>query len=520
MGKQQPLEALVERLDPNTLSIDNAAGVPIRLFANEEVAIERNAVAQIRSFAGLATHIAELVAEADFFGGGDAALERIVLTPDFHAGSGIPVGTVAATRGFVLPKAVGNDVCCGMRLLLTDLRPAEIEGREEELERALRGIFFEGRRDIPMSPRQREAMLREGLCGLYETRGDNAARGLWRRYDPRRQLDEIERVHHLGSLTAREVFSFGDFIEASGEVDSRDAQIGSVGGGNHFVELQALDDLLDAPSAHAWGLERDRVAIMAHSGSVGLGHMVGGYFGRLARELYPDGLEDPPDGFYPLPTIGPHAAEARRYLDAMRNAANFAFANRLFLGLMTLEALERAVGRPVDARLIYDVPHNLIWGADDGPAAPDSAGFVHRKGACPAFGPEPERDGPWRYTGHPVVVPGSMGTASFVLAGRGARRALSSACHGAGRVLSRGAARNVDEATYAEAMRPIRVVTPIDPDAPMTRRRSDILERYHRRVREEAPFAYKPVRPVIDSIEGAGIAKPVARLRPLLTVKG
>src|SRR5262249_25553729 len=148
---------------------------------------------------------------------------------------------------------------------------------------------------------------------------------------------------------------------ASGASDGRDIQIGSVGGGNHFVEMQTVEEILDGPSAYAFGLSRGAVTIMAHSGSVGLGHMVGGDFGQQARALSPRGVPHPEHGFYAIPTVGPHAAAAGDYLDAMRNAANFAFANRLCLGLMALRALSETLGREVSARLVYDAPHNLIW---------------------------------------------------------------------------------------------------------------------------------------------------------------
>jgi tRNA-splicing ligase RtcB len=384
----------------------------------------------------------------------------------------------------------------------------------ERLMSLLRALFFAGRRDIPMSPRQREALLRDGLPGLAATSDDNVGAGTWAYYDRRAQEEELGRVHFGGGLPARGLFAFADFVRGSGRRDGRDAQIGSIGGGNHFVELQRIDHISDGATAHAFGLERDRLAIMAHSGSVGLGHAVGGHFHDRARALHPRQLPQPAHGFYVLPTHGPHAREAAAYLDAMRNAANFAFGNRLFLGLVCVRALSEILGRRVGARLVYDLPHNLIWQESDGET------FIHRKGACPALGPEPERDSPFRYTGQPVIIPGSMGAHSYVLAGAGNRAALQSACHGAGRVLSRGESRHVDEATYAGSVGKLRVVTPIDPRAYEVRSRRDVLAKYHERLREEAPYAYKSIAPVIETVEEAGIARGVARLWPILTVKG
>ena len=514
------LDSVLRRVDSATARVENRFGIPITLVAREDVVVEADGVEELLRFASLQGTLEDLRAWEStgrigpFWGEGSGCIRSIVLTPDFHKGAGIPVGTVVDARGFVVPQAVGNDVCCGMRLLATDVDRREIAPHIGALRRRLRAIFFQGQRDIPMSPRQREAMLREGLFGLHEASGDNARTGIWAHYDPRSQLDDLERVHFNGALSAKGTFAFDAYIQSSGRSDGRDIQIGSVGGGNHFVEIQAVDELVDGATARAFGLSKDTVTIMAHSGSVGLGHMVGGYFNERAYSLYPKGVPHPEHGFYVLPAWGPHAKEARAYLDAMRNAANFAFANRLFLGLMVVRALSEVLGRKVEGRLVYDAPHNLIW-------EPESGGerYLHRKGATPAPGPDGAA-GPFAFTGHPVIIPGSMGDASWVLAGAGCDELLASACHGAGRSLTRGRAAHVDEDAYRRSMERLHVVTPLDPDAPNVRRRRDILEKYHQRLKEEAPYAYKPITPVVRSVEDAGIARRVAKLWPLVTVKG
>lgn len=514
------LQDVARRIDATRVQIVNDSRVPVTLFAKEELSIERDAVEQLLGFVSIEATL-RAIADAEragrcapFWGDAPGRLRAVVVTPDFHRGGGIPIGTVADAERFVVPQAVGNDVCCGMRLLATDVGRDELEPALDRLQERLRALFFAGQRDIPMSPRQREALLRDGLAGLADTSDDNAGAGTWAYYDRRAQTADLERAHFGGSLPARGLFAFADFVRGSGARDGRDAQIGSVGGGNHFVELQVVDQLFDGASARTFGLARETVAIMAHSGSVGLGHAVGGHFHDLARDLYPHELPRPAHGFYALPTGGPHAAKAAAYLDAMRNAANFAFGNRLFLGLMMVRALSEVLGRRVESRLVYDAPHNLIWGEPGGDR------FIHRKGACPAFGPAPESDSPFRYTGQPVIIPGSMGAHSFVLAGAGTDEALASACHGAGRVLSRGATRHVAEADYTQAIEQLRIVTPIDPRAYDVRSRRDVLANYHERLREEAPYAYKPITPVVETVQEAGIARQVARLWPLLTVKG
>lgn len=515
------LDALVHRIDDTRSILPNPHGVPVTLFANRDVPIELEAVEQALAFIDVQGTIDDIAGAeragtiAPFWGDEAGRLERVVLTPDFHRGGGIPVGTVGQARGFVVPQAVGNDVCCGMRLLVTDITRDELAPHIDTIHRPLRAVFFQGQRELPMSPRQREALLREGLWGLHETRADNASTGLWRHYDARAQEADLARVHFQGVLPARGTFAFGDYIAGSGAIDSRDSQIGSIGGGNHFVELQVIDEILDGTTAHTWGVTANTVAIMAHSGSVGLGHPVGGFFLDRARDIYPRQLKRPDHGFYVIPTRGPHATLGARYLDAMRNAANFAFGNRLFLGLMAVRVLSDVLGRDVGARLIYDAPHNLIW--DD----ERSGVHLHRKGACPALGGDPALvASPFRYTGHPVIIPGSMGAASYLLAGEGNEAALCSACHGAGRNLSRSKSRHVDERTFASSLEGLRVVAPIDPTGPDVRLRRDVLAAYHDRLKEEAPYAYKDITPVVQTVEDAAIARRVARMWPLLTIKG
>jgi tRNA-splicing ligase RtcB len=382
MSGSKRLESLVNRRDDSVSTISNPHGVPITLFANRDVPVELEAVDQALELVSVQGTIeetwnAERSGQASrFWGDAVGSVRRVVLTPDFHRGAGIPVGTVMETERFVIPQAVGNDVCCGMRLLVTDVTRDELAANLDALDAPLRAVFFQGRREIVMSPRQREALLREGLWGLLETSADNQGTGVWRHYDARAQEQDLARVHFQGVLPARDTFAFGDYIQSSGGADGRDSQTGSVGGGNHFVELQVIEEILDGQTAHAWGVAADRVAIKAHSGSVGLGHAVGGHFLDRAREIFPRELRRPEHGFYVIPTDGPHAALAAKYLDAMHNAANFAFANRLFLGLLAVRVLSEVIGRAIEARLVYDAPHNLIW--DE----PGRTSYVHRKAAA------------------------------------------------------------------------------------------------------------------------------------------
>src|SRR3954470_20028985 len=186
MGRRRKLDAVARRVDATRVRIDNPWGVPVTLFANPEIPVDADAVEELLRFVSLQETL-ETLADGErsgrippFWDGEAGRIASVVATPDFHRGSGIPIGTVADARGFVIPRAVGNDICCGMRLLVTDLTRGEVEPILDRLSTPLRANFFEGKRDIRMSPRQREALLRDGLRGLSETRGDNAGAGIWR----------------------------------------------------------------------------------------------------------------------------------------------------------------------------------------------------------------------------------------------------------------------------------------------------------------------------------------------------
>ena len=385
----------------------------------------------------------------EFFGITDPGITRVVLTPDFHKGSGVPIGTVTETNGFVIPKAIGNDICCGMRLLVTDLPADMLTPHWEAIQRALRAIFFEGKRNIPMSPRQRQAVLQDGLPGLLGTIEDNINAGIYKGYDVVAQRDDLDRIHNHGSFHADGIFGFDKFIKSSGKIDGRDPQIGSVGGSNHFCEIQNIDEIMCGESARQLGVVRGNVAIMVHSGSVGLGHAVGGHFIDLAREIFPKGVKHPKNDFYPLPIVGPNEKNGKWYIDSMNNAANFAFANRLFLGMMVVRAIKDATGLDFSAKLVYDAPHNLVFHNKK-----NENSYVHHKGSTPAEGPKKETD----WMGAPVLIPGSMGSFSYLLTGLGNTDAMESACHRAGRLLSRGAAGHMSDVDFNEQTQKLRIV--------------------------------------------------------------
>jgi len=502
----------LKRLDSTRCLIANKSGVDATLFANEEVPVEAAALDELLGFLQLQRTIEQLSERAPGFLPPCAKVERVAVTPDFHKGAGIPIGTVLATNGFIIPAAVGNDINCGMRLHVTTLTADKVSEHLDQVETKLRHVFFEGGRDIAMTRVQREALLREGLTGLLASVPASQTQGQWRAFHEHSER-ELASVERKGSLSASRIIGLESLLGRDGL--SRDSQIGSIGGGNHFVELQRIEKILDGQTAHAWGLRPGQVTIMVHTGSVSVGHQSAGFCRNLVRGIYPQGLKHPENGVYVLPDSERFQREVQDFWDALHNAANFAHANRLFLALMALESLRSVLGE-ADMHLVYDAPHNLVRREQTS----SGTRFLHRKGACPARGMDSMAETRFAFHGEPVLVPGSMGASSFVLAGLGNSDALSSASHGAGRVLSRGEALKVDQAAFTRFMREFRVVTPVDFRRTDVRQRRAIVDRKLEDIKKEAPYAYKGIGPIIRTLTDAGIARPVAELRPLLTVKG
>jgi tRNA-splicing ligase RtcB len=499
------------RVDPTLLTLANAWDIPVRVFANEQIPLGREAVDELLNVLAIQATVDTLRDQVPgFFAAPDPAITDVVLTPDFHKGAGIPIGTVLRTRGFAVPQAIGNDVNCGMRLMATSLRHEQVAANLDVIERALRHQFFEGGRGIALRPAQREALLRFGLPGLLES--SNVAADGWHLEAGTADNADLAHMHGGGGYPAPLLPQMAEYVSGAGGT-SYDSLIGSLGGGNHFAEIQYVRRIHDRAAAHAWGLSEGQVVVMVHAGSLGVGHIANSSVLDLLQAIYPASLPRPANGIYPLP-VGEHAAAAfDRFTMALHNAANFAFGNRFYLSLMMQRGLAAAVG-DLETRVIYDAPHNLMWPEADGRA------FIHRKGATPAGGWEQVAGTAYEHWGEPVIVPGSMGAPSYLLLGAGHAGALCSACHGAGRLLSRGAAMQVDDAELDAFLSAFRIVTPLDPRRPDLRGRRDILAKWRQEVKQEAPFAYKNITPVMETLRDGGVARPVAEFFPLLTVKG
>lgn len=404
------------------------------------------------------------------------AVLRVRATPDFHPGdSGVAIGSVLHTRGLVVPAAVGTDINCGMRLHVADISVDAFLAKRDAFVERMKGHYFFGTRDVAMSSRAAEALFRDGLPGwLLETLGQPL--GCVARADLGQLDRESTRVHLGGSLEGDPAWAPSG-LTREGVV--RDAGLATIGGGNHFVEVQRVEAVHDRARAWEWGVREGQLAFMIHSGSRDVGKHVGVAWGDRVRAAWPAGEPFPESGILPLA----EPALVAEYLRAEATAANYAFLNRLLLAELLRQTLRELFG-DVEAPLVYDVPHNLTL--------PYEGGWLARKGACPAE------------ENQPVIIPGSMGAASYLLVGRGEPTSLQTASHGAGRSrsrfdMARGGADRREEALG---------LTGVD----------CVSLRAERRI-EEAPAAYKPIGPVVAAQVEAGIVGEVARLAPLLTFK-
>ena len=464
------------------LPVGTVAGmrVPARVFADAELLA---AIEQDHSLEQLA-NVATLPGIVD------AALAM----PDIHQGYGFPVGGVAATSvgdGVISPGGVGYDINCGVRLLTLPVSFDELGGRREAL-------VHELSRRVPVGTGGKGA--REGV------RGASLDRVL--RLGPRALVDDLgigseEELHFTesgGCLPGAEAAAVSPRARERGA-----GQIGTLGSGNHFLELQRVSEVHDERAAAAFGLRLGQITVLIHSGSRGLGHQVcTDFVKRMDARLGHYGIELPDRQLSCAPVQSP---EGQDYLRAMAAAANFAWANRAALAHRVRESVASVLGRQEAAgvRQVYDVAHNVA-------KLEEHAGrtvCVHRKGATRAFPPgHPEIPPDYAEVGQPVFIPGSMGTASFVLAGRAGamERSFGTTCHGAGRRMSRTAVR---KAVDGSALR-----RQLEADGIVVRAPSA------RGLAEEAPEAYKDVDRVVEIVERAGLAARVVRLRPVGVIKG
>jgi tRNA-splicing ligase RtcB len=420
-------------------------------------------------------------------------VEAVMAMPDVHQGYGFPVGGVAATEapdGVVSPGGVGYDINCGVRLLAAPFSIDELGGRRTALVHEISRLVPAGagrKGSLAARGKELDDVMIEGARAVVDRHGLGTA-------------DDLTRTESGGRLPGADPRRVSERARVRGA-----EQLGTMGSGNHFIEVQTVERIVDETVAEAFGLSEGQVTILIHSGSRGLGHQIcTDYVKRMdaVQRRYGIVLPDRQLACAPI-----SSAEGQAYLGAMACAANFAWANRQAMAHRVREAVTAVIGPAAAARTrqVYDVAHNI---AKLEPRSGRTV-CVQRKGATRAF-PAGSIEIPsiYRQVGQPVFIPGSMGTASYVLVGLpgSLEKSFGSACHGAGRRMSRTGARR--EITGAQLRRELEAegIVVRCPSA--------------RGLAEEAPFAYKDVDQVVRVVERVGLAAPVARLRPVGVVKG
>ncbi|MDJ0597576.1 MAG: RtcB family protein [Crocosphaera sp.] len=483
MIKKQDLQFINDYLWEIPTAFNEKMTVPVWIFADEgllEAALNDLSLIQgvnVACLPGLVGHVA--------------------IMPDVHQGYGMPIGGVMASRvpdGIISPGAVGYDINCGVRLLVSEIDYQSAIPYLETLAHVLysncpSGVGRKGQ--ISLSVAQLEKVCHQGACWtLQQGYGTD---------------EDLRRTEEFGCIEGADYSSVSERAKERGK-----GQLGTLGAGNHFLEVDVIEEIFDPQAANIMGLWEGCLAVQIHCGSRGFGHQIcTDYVQDFQWAVINYGIELPDRELVCAPLDSP---EGQSYLGAMKAAANYAFANRQTLAHLARCSFQQVFGLQASAmplHQVYDIAHNMAKIEKHLIQGENLTVCVHRKGATRAFGSNFE-DLPseYRALGQPVLVPGSMGTESWVLLGIGANDELSfgSSCHGAGRVMSRHKAK---KSIRGQLLR-------------------EELEKEGIRVQvgslpglaEEAPSAYKDVSQVIKTVAKAGIASPVARLRPLVVVKG
>ncbi|MEW6567534.1 MAG: RtcB family protein [Chloroflexota bacterium] len=457
--------------------------VPVRIFANErliEDALQDQSIEQAVNAATL-----------------PGLVSHVTVMPDVHQGYGFPIGGVAATRlpdGVISPGAIGYDINCGVRLLSSRIPLSQAEPLLRDLAVTLyqncpSGVGVKG--SVPLTAKELDRVCRLGAQ--------------WAQKNGYAQPSDLERTEEFGRIEGADP----DCVSGRAKERGR-PQLGTLGAGNHFIEVDLVEQVFHAEAAAAMGLAEGMLALQIHCGSRGFGHQIcSDYVHEFQSAVQRYGIRLPDRELVCAPLNAP---EGRRYVAAMACAANYAFANRQILAHHARRSFEQVFAERFDdwsLRQVYDIAHNMGKIEDHIIDGQRLRLCVHRKGATRAFGPGFEGlPAEYRALGQPVLVPGSMGTASWVLLGteESMRLSFGSTCHGAGRVMSRHQAKR---SIRGERLRQ-------ELEAQGVRIQAGSMPG----LAEEAPQAYKQVDDVVEVVAQAGIAVRVARLKPVVVVKG
>jgi tRNA-splicing ligase RtcB len=422
----------------------------------------------------------------------------VLVMPDAHQGYGPPIGGVVPTRypdGVISPGAVGYDINCGVRLMGSNLMAGEVK---HEVENLISALF----RNIPSGVGEGGGVRKVSGREIDDVLIKGAAWAVRAGYG---RQDDLERLEEGGAMSGADPSAVSSRAKQRGG-----GQLGSLGSGNHFVEVQEVVEVYDREVARAFGLFQSQLVLSIHSGSRGLGHQVcDDYVRELQAAVQKYHIQLPDRELVCAPLDSP---EGRRYFGAMVAAANFAWANRQCMAHLARQSiLEVLAGkvRTLDLYTIYDVAHNIAKIEEHVVDGKKMKLCVHRKGATRAFGPGHPAIVPfYRAVGQPVLVPGDMGTASYVLVGTAdaMEESFGTTCHGAGRTMSRAAAKKkIHGGTLRQELEGQGIHVRASSMAGLA---------------EEAPEAYKDIDAVVQVVQGAGLARMVAKLRPLAVMKG
>ncbi len=482
MITKQNLKKISEYLYEIPASFRKDMKVPARIYADEkllEKILEDKSLEQ-------AVNVATL-----------PGIQKYALAmPDIHQGYGFPIGGVAAIEtknGVISPGGIGYDINCGVRLLASEVSKKELAPHLEDLIEILFAT-------IPTGVGSRGKLKVKGneLDEVLEKGAEWAAK---KGFGSREDLNYIEAA---GKLEWADPSKVSDTAKKRGS-----DQIGTLGSGNHFLEVQYVEQIFNEELGRAFGLFPGQITVMIHTGSRGLGHQTcTDYIRKFHNSLskFKIRLPDPELIYVPF-----ESKEGQDYFGAMAAAANFAWTNRQYLMYLTREVWQNFLAGKLktDLRLIYDVAHNIAKIEEYEIDGKRTKVCVHRKGATRAFGPQnPETPEIYKNLGQPVIIPGSMGTASYLLVGtkKAEEESFGSVCHGAGRVMSRKKAKMMIRGTELQKELEMKGIYARTYSMPG--------------LAEEAPQAYKDIDKVINVVTGAGLAQKVARLKPMGVIKG
>ena len=473
LQRQGPLRLIMKKQPPMVTDA--------YIYASQKINLEPDAVKQLYNAACL------------------PPVKQILATPDIHVGFGVPIGCVLAMENAIMPPAVGYDINCGMSMLTTGFFKDQIDLNAVSKALARNIPLGEGKTNLNLSKKNFESTIIGGVPSI-KTISEKSNHYAFNNFDEVQFHHDLQHIEEQGQMPT-------DFRAVPAiAVEKSSSQLGTLGGGNHFIEIQYVDEILDKNLAEQFDLSENQITIMIHSGSRRFGYEIADHYMKVAaNQPYCTDLNKM------LAYIKTETRDGQNYISAMHAAANFGFINRYMMTLITRQCFNDIFGH-TEIKLIYDITHNIAKLENH----QNKQLWIHRKGATRAFGPERMKNTPFTRTGQPVITPGSMGTASFLLAATdNSEQSLCSVNHGAGRILSRSAATGkrkrgkiitqpaITDDQFKRSMKGIKLITA-----------------NQSKIKEEAPDAYKNIDHVVEIIAGCKWAIPVAKMRPLVVLKG